>query len=60
MSAAYLSEALEVEDQYVGESPQAHLHHALLQLFTVGTLPGIVGGKLESVSERIVTSSCHV
>ena len=53
ISASHLSETLEVEDQDVRESPQAHLHHALLKLFTVGTLPGVVGGKLQTVSEFI-------
>lgn len=43
---AYLSEALQVEDQYVGEGPQAHLHHPLLKLLTVRTPPGIIRSKL--------------
>lgn len=47
----YLSEAFEMEDEYVRERPQAHLHHALLQLFTVGTFPGIVRIELELVRE---------
>ncbi|TNN55238.1 hypothetical protein EYF80_034504 [Liparis tanakae] len=49
----YLSEALEVEDEYVGESPQAHLHHALLELLTVRTLPGVVRGELESLNALV-------
>lgn len=47
----YLSEAFEMEDEYVRERPQAHLHHALLQLFAVGTFPGIVRIELELVRE---------
>lgn len=48
---AYLSEALEMEDQDVREGPQAHLHHSLLKLLTVGTLPGIIWSKLKSRRE---------
>ena len=51
MELTYLSEALQMKDEYVRKGPQAHLHHALLKLLTVGTLPGIIWGKLESVSE---------
>ncbi len=43
---SHLSEELEVKDEDVWESPQAHLHHALLQLLTVRTLPCIVRGQL--------------
>lgn len=46
---SYLPEALEMQDEDVGESPQAHLHHALLKLLTVGTLPRVIRGKLEAV-----------
>lgn len=53
----YLSEAFEMEDEYVRERPQAHLHHALLQLFTVGTFPGIVRIELELVREF---NSCQI
>lgn len=48
-SPSYLPEALEVQDEDVGQSPQAHLHHALLKLLTVGTLPRIIWGELEAV-----------
>jgi len=41
-TVAHLSEALEVEDEDVGQCPQTHLQHALLKLLTVGTLPGII------------------
>ncbi len=53
MHLFYLPKALEMEDENVRESPQAHLHHALLQLLTMGTLPGIVWGELEQTSESI-------
>ncbi|KAL0198358.1 hypothetical protein M9458_006898, partial [Cirrhinus mrigala] len=43
---SHLSEAFEVKDEDVWEGPQAHLHHALLQLLTVRTLPRIVRGQL--------------
>lgn len=43
---SHLPEALQVEDEDVRERPQAHLHHALLQLLAVGALPGIIWGKL--------------
>lgn len=42
----HLPEPLQVEDEDVRERPQAHLHHALLQLFAVRALPGIVWGEL--------------
>lgn len=42
----YLPEALQVEDEDVRERPQAHLHHALLQLLTVGALPCVIRGEL--------------
>lgn len=42
----HLPEALQVEDEDVRQRPQAHLHHALLQLLTVGALPGVVRGQL--------------
>lgn len=48
---SHLPEALQVEDEDVRERPQAHLHHALLQLLTVGAFPGIIWGKLEG--ERV-------
>lgn len=44
---SHLPEALQVEDEDVRQRPEAHLHHALLQLLAVGALPGIVWGKLE-------------
>ncbi len=49
---SHLPEALQVEDEDVRERPQAHLHHALLQLLTVGALPGIIWGKLVGEEER--------
>lgn len=56
MKLQYLSEALEVEDEDVGQRPQTHLHHPLLQLLTVGALPGVVGGQLESGRQRRVSA----
>lgn len=44
---SHLPEALQVEDEDVRQRPQAHLHHALLQLLTMRALPGIVRCKLE-------------
>lgn len=41
---AHLPEALQVQDEDVRQRPQAHLHHALLQLLAVGALPGVVRG----------------
>ena len=41
-----LPEALEVQDEDVGQRPQAHLDHALLQLLAVGAAPRIVRGQL--------------
>lgn len=35
-----------MQDEDVGEGPQAHLHHALLKLLTVGALPRVIGGEL--------------
>lgn len=49
---AHLSEALQVEDEDVRQGPEAHLHHALLQLLTVGAFPGIVWGKLETKNKQ--------
>ncbi len=43
---SHLPEALQVEDEDVRQRPQAHLHHALLQLLAVWALPGIIWGKL--------------
>lgn len=43
---SHLPEALQMEDEDVRECPQAHLHHALLQLLAVGALPSIIWGKL--------------
>lgn len=43
---SHLPEALQVEDEDVRERPQAHLHHALLQLLTVGALPCVIRGEL--------------
>lgn len=43
-----------MKDEDVRESPQAHLHHALLKLLTVGTLPRIVRGQLESVTSTFL------
>lgn len=43
---SHLPEALQMEDEDVRERPQAHLHHALLQLLAVGALPSIIWGKL--------------
>lgn len=48
-SLADLAEALQVEDEYVRECPQAHLHHALLQLLAVGALPRVVRRQLTRV-----------
>lgn len=48
---SHLPEALQVEDEDVRESPQAHLHHALLQLLAVRALPRIVWGKLTGERE---------
>ncbi len=50
---SHLSEALEVKDEDVWESPQAHLHRALLQLLTVRTLPCIVRGQLSKHGWKI-------
>lgn len=41
-----------MQNEDVGESPQAHLHHALLKLLTVGTLPRIIRSKLEAAKSR--------
>lgn len=49
---AHLSEALQVEDEDVRQSPQTHLHHALLQLLAVGAFPGIVWGKLQTKTHK--------
>lgn len=42
----HLPKALQVEDEYIWQRPQAHLHHALLELLAVGALPRIVWCKL--------------
>lgn len=49
---AHLPEALQVEDEDVGQSPQAHLHHALLQLLAVRAFPGVIWGKLQNPTHK--------
>ena len=45
-AVSHLPEPLQVQDEDVRQRPQAHLHHALLQLLAVRALPGVVWGKL--------------
>lgn len=52
---AHLPEALEVQDEDVGQCPQAHLHHALLQLLAVGALPRVVRRQLEDTETHTHT-----
>lgn len=49
---ANMREAFQVKDEDVRECPQAHLHHALLELFAVGTLPSIIWGKLKRKKKK--------
>lgn len=48
----HLPEALQMENEDVWQGPQAHLHHALLQLLTMGALPGIIRCQLIGKTER--------
>lgn len=42
----YLSKALEVKNEDVGQRPQTQLDAALLKLLAVRAAPGVIGGKL--------------
>lgn len=46
----YLSEALEVKNEDVWQSPKTQFDAALLKLLTVGTSPCIIGSQLEMMS----------
>lgn len=46
-SLSHLTEPFKVDNEDVGQRPQAQLHHALLEDFAVGALPRIVLGQLE-------------
>lgn len=46
-SLPHLTEPFKVDDEDVGQRPQAQLHHALLEDFAVGALPRIILGQLE-------------
>ena len=52
----YLSKSLQMDNQHVGQSPEAQCNAALLQLLTVRAPPGVVRGELETRSTTLLAT----